>query len=137
MQAELGLAWDRQWHDLIGRDSFWIPPHIMMYSGIGGAGLVALAVVLVDTLRYFQQAPGVDDRSTLTVLRFFHAPFGYVMLGFGALIDLLAAPFDNWWHSLYGIDVTLWSPFHLMGTVGGLVEGHRATLQGRTRSGRL
>jgi hypothetical protein len=123
MQAELGLAWDRQWHDLIGRDSFWIPPHIMMYSGIGGAGLVALAVVLVDTLRYFQQAPGVDDRSTLTVLRFFHAPFGYVILGFGALIDLVAAPFDNWWHSLYGIDVTLWSPFHLMGTVGGLVEG--------------
>ena len=123
MQAELGLAWDRQWHDLIGRDSFWIPPHIMMYSGIGGAGLVALAVVLVDTLRYFQQAPGVDDSSTLTVFRFFHAPFGYVIVGFGALIDLLAAPFDNWWHSLYGIDVTLWSPFHLMGTVGGLLEG--------------
>lgn len=24
---------------------------------------------------------------------------------------------------LYGIDVTLWSPFHLMGTVGGLIEG--------------
>ena len=33
LQAELGLAWDRYWHDTIGRDAFWIPPHIMMYTG--------------------------------------------------------------------------------------------------------
>src|SRR2546421_721745 len=123
MQAELGLAWDRNWHDTIGRDSFWIPPHIMMYTGIGAAGLIALTVVLADTLRYYKRAPGVDDSSTMPIFRIFHAPMGFIILGFGALIDLVAAPFDNWWHSLYGIDVTLWSPFHLMGTLGGLIEG--------------
>ena len=123
MQAELGLAWDRNWHDTIGRDSFWIPPHIMMYTGIGAAGLIALTVVLVDTLRYYSKAFRVDDDSTVRILWIFHAPFGFIVLGFGALIDLVAAPFDNWWHSLYGIDVTLWSPFHLMGTLGGLIEG--------------
>ncbi len=123
LQAELGLAWDRQWHDTIGRDSFWIPPHIMMYTGIGAAGLIALGVVLVDTLRYYKKAPGVDDNSTVRIFWLFHAPIGFIILGFGALTDLIAAPFDNWWHSLYGIDVTLWSPFHLMGTVGGLIEG--------------
>lgn len=123
LQAELGLAWDRNWHDTIGRDSFWIPPHIMMYTGIGAAGLVALSVVLLDTLRYYRKAPGVDDASTVPIFRIFHAPIGFIILGFGALTDLVAAPFDNWWHSLYGIDVTLWSPFHLMGTVGGLIEG--------------
>src|SRR6266487_3264265 len=123
LQAELGLAWDRNWHDLVGRNEFFTPPHIMLYSGIAVSGLIALFVVLIDTYRYYKKTPGVDDNSTVRILRFFHAPLGYVILGFGALIDLLAAPFDNYWHILYGIDVTLWSPFHLMGTVGGILAG--------------
>ena len=123
LQAELGLAWDRNWHDLVGRNEFFTPPHIMLYSGIAVSGLIALFVVLIDTYRYYKKTPGVDDNSTVRILRFFHAPLGYVILGFGALIDLLAAPFDNYWHILYGIDVTLWSPFHLMGTVGAIIVG--------------
>ena len=123
MQAELGLAWDRQWHDLLGRDSFWIPPHILLYSGVAGAGLSALALVLLDTRRYFQKKSGVDDNSTISIFRVFHAPLGFTILGFGALNDLLAAPLDNYWHELYGIDVTLWSPFHIMGTIGGVLMG--------------
>lgn len=123
LQAELGLAWDRQWHDWVGRDRFWIPPHIMLYTGIGAAGLVALAVVLIDTLRYHRKAVGADDDSTIPVFRFFHGPLGFVLLGFGTLTDLIAAPFDNYWHELYGIDVTLWSPFHIMGTLGGILIG--------------
>jgi len=123
LQTELGLAWDRNWHDLIGRDQFWTLPHIMMYVGIGGAGIIALVVIMVDTLRYQRKAPGVDDTNTIHVLGIFHAPIGYVLLGFGALTDLAAAPLDNYWHTLYGIDVTLWSPFHVMGTLGGILEG--------------
>ncbi len=123
LQAELGLAWDRNWHDLVGRNEFFTPPHIMLYSGIAGSGLIALFVVLVDTYRYYQKKAGVDDNSTVKILHYFHAPLGYIILGFGALIDLLAAPLDNYWHILYGIDVTLWSPFHLMGTVGGIIVG--------------
>jgi hypothetical protein len=123
MQAELGLAWDRQWHDLIGRDSFWIPPHILLYTGVAGAGLAALCLVLLDTRRYYQKIVGVDDSSTIPIFRFFHAPLGFAILGFGALNDLLAAPLDNYWHELYGIDVTLWSPFHIMGTIGGVLMG--------------
>jgi hypothetical protein len=96
---------------------------MMLYSGIAVSGFIALFVVLLDTYRYYKKKSGVDDNSTVRILRFFHAPLGYVILGFGALIDLLAAPFDNYWHYLYGIDVTLWSPFHLMGTVGGIIVG--------------
>ena len=90
LQAELGLAWDRNWHDLIGRDQFWTLPHIMLYAGIGGAGLVALIVITADTLRFKLKKPGVDDTSTIHIFTF-HAPLGYVLLGFGALIDLVAA----------------------------------------------
>jgi hypothetical protein len=123
LQAELGLAWDRNWHDLIGRDQFWTLPHIMLYAGVGGAGLIALIVITADTLRYNLKKPGVDDTSTIRILGIFHAPMGYILLGFGALTDLVAAPLDNYWHQLYGIDVTLWSPFHVMGTIGGILEG--------------
>jgi hypothetical protein len=121
--ADLGLAWDRRWHDYVGRDQFWIPPHIMMYTGVGGTGLIALIVVLVDTWRYYQKKAGVDDNSTVRILRFFHAPLGFVLLGFGTLTDLIAAPLDNYWHQLYGIDVTLWTPFHLMGVFGAITAG--------------
>ncbi len=123
MQAELGLAWDRQWHDLIGRDSFWIPPHILLYTGVAGAGLAALCLVLLDTRRYYQKIAGVDDSSTVAIFRFFNSPLGFAILVFGALNDVLAAPLDNYWHELYGIDVTLWSPFHIMGTIGGVLMG--------------
>lgn len=121
--AELGLAWDRRWHDIVGRDHFWIPPHIMMYTGVGGAGLITLGIVLVDTRRYYQKKAGVDDSSTISVLGFFHAPLGFILLGCGMLIDAIAAPFDNYWHELYGIDVTFWSPFHLMGHLGATIGG--------------
>jgi hypothetical protein len=52
------------------------------------------------------------------LLRIFHAPLGFFLAGFGALTMALAAPFDNYWHQLYGVDVTLWSPFHMMGLIG-------------------
>src|SRR2546427_620750 len=29
-----GVQWDIQWHTVIGRDSFWIPPHVMTYAGV-------------------------------------------------------------------------------------------------------
>ena len=119
--AEFGLAWDRRWHDMVGRDQFWIPPHIMMYTGIAGAGLIALCVVLVDTLRYYQKKAGVDDSSTVNILWFFHAPLGFILLGIGMLIDAIAAPLDNYWHVLYGVDVTFWAPFHLMGHLGAVI----------------
>lgn len=119
--AEFGLAWDRRWHDMVGRDQFWIPPHIMMYTGIAGAGLIALIVVLVDTLRYYQKKAGVDDSSTVNILWFFHAPLGFILLGIGMLIDAIAAPLDNYWHVLYGVDVTFWAPFHLMGHLGAVI----------------
>src|SRR3989442_5800674 len=37
------------------------------------------------------------------------------------LIDAVAAPLDNYWHVLYGVDVTFWAPFHLMGHLGAII----------------
>ncbi len=121
LMGELGAVWDREWHAYVGRDQFWTPPHTMIYSCVAGCGLLALFVVLLETYRYYQKREGVDRSSTATILWFFHAPLGFSVLGFGALLALTAAPLDNYWHELYGIDVALWAPFHMMGVTGGMI----------------
>jgi hypothetical protein len=121
LSGELGAVWDREWHAFVGRDQFWTPPHTLIYSSVAGAGLFALVLILLETLRYYRKEPGVDNTSTVAIFRFFHAPLGFSVLGFGALLPLIAAPLDNYWHELYGIDIALWAPFHMMGVTGALV----------------
>ncbi|MDQ6713879.1 MAG: hypothetical protein M3Z28_11930 [Candidatus Dormibacteraeota bacterium] len=116
--AAVGLAWDIQWHRWLGRDAFLTPPHLLIYTGVVGAGLICIVVVLVETERFWRRVPGVDQTSTVSLLGVFHAPLGFFLAGFGALTMAVAAPLDNYWHQLYGVDVTLWSPFHMMGLIG-------------------
>src|SRR5215472_9606011 len=111
--ASAGLAWDIAWHTYIGRDSFLTPPHAVLYGGVAATGVVVLVGVLLETWR---RGPG-----TTSFLRVFRAPLGMFVTGFGVLTLVVSAPLDNYWHELYGIDVTLWAPFHVMGLVGGLI----------------
>jgi hypothetical protein len=120
-QGGVGAVWDREWHAYVGRDQFFTPPHDLIYSCVAGVGLMAFALVVIETIRYRRGRAGVNDSSTVQVFGFFHAPLGFVITGFGALLTLIAAPLDNYWHELYGIDVALWAPFHLMGITGGLI----------------
>jgi hypothetical protein len=41
------------------------------------------------------------------------APRGFALAGAGAFSAVLSAPFDEAWHRLFGVDVTVWSPPHL------------------------
>ena len=122
-QAVLGLGWDIRWHSTFGRDSFWSPPHLLMYSGIAFAGFLCIGVVLIDTWRYRRGVPGVSEATTWPIFGVFRAPLGFVVSGCGLAVLLFAAPFDNWWHELYGLDVTLWAPFHVMGLIGACIAG--------------
>lgn len=111
--ASAGLAWDIAWHTFIGRDAFLTPPHAVLYGGVAAAGVAALAGVLVESRR---RGPG-----TTSLFGVFRAPLGLFVTGFGILTLVVSAPLDNYWHELYGLDVTLWAPFHVMGLIGGLV----------------
>jgi hypothetical protein len=47
---------------------------------------------------------------------------GFHLTWWGMAIVILAAPVDDLWHRLFGLDVTLWSPPHLLGLAGSQVS---------------
>jgi hypothetical protein len=109
----LGVAWDGQWHRAVGRGRVLTAPHLMILGGIALAGLVSLVSVLVETWRA-RRRPGEDERDGARILGVLRAPIGTVVAGCGALLAGLAFPLDQYWHILYGIDVEIWKPFHVM-----------------------
>jgi hypothetical protein len=118
--AGWGVQWDIQWHVLIGRDSFWIPPHVMTYAGVALAVLVSFGVLAWETLTTRPaRAPG--GTPVLRVLGL-SGTRGFHLAAWGIALTVLAAPIDDLWHRLFGLDVTLWSPPHLLGIVGAVIN---------------
>lgn len=117
----LGTSWDIQWHSLIGRDRTLIPPHILMLSGVTISGVAALSAVLIETL-WARRSPSVAKNSTFFADAF-HGSLGAYIAGFAALDAAVAFPLDAYWHSLYGIDVAIWAPFHIMFVAGMAIVG--------------
>jgi hypothetical protein len=111
--AGWGVQWDIQWHVLIGRDSFWIPPHLMTYAGVSAVVILSFGVLFLETW----QGTGAVRVLGLSGSRGFH------LAAWGIAVTILAAPIDDLWHRLFGIDVTLWSPPHLMGILGVVING--------------
>lgn len=96
--AFAGVQWDVAWHRTLGRDSFWSPPHLLIYISLGIVTLIA-----AWSLRRWGWSRGN----------------GCIVVG-GAIV-YLSAPFDELWHQWYGIDVDIWSPPHLTGIFGAFV----------------
>ena len=113
--AAWGVQWDIQWHVQVGRDSFWIPPHVMTYAGVTLIVLTAFGVLARDTLGCLLagRAPARSER----IFGITGTP-GFHLAAWGIALTVLAAPIDDLWHRLFGIDVTLWSPPHLLGLLG-------------------
>jgi hypothetical protein len=108
-----GTYWDISWHMSIGRDSFWTPAHIAIQLG-GITGGVTGAVLVFGTT--FRKAAPLRDVS-VGVLGF-RGPLGAFLAAWGAATMVVSAPFDNWWHNAYGLDVKILSPPHAVLTTG-------------------
>lgn len=105
-----GLSWDVQWHSDVGPDTFWTLPHLFVYSGAALTGGACLAVVLLCTM----VARGARQLDWIPIFGgLFFAPVGFVVAGFGAFGFLSFGVFDQWWHTIFGFDVTLASPPHV------------------------
>jgi hypothetical protein len=107
-----GTSWDIQWHSYIGRDRTLIPPHIMMLSGVALSGISGLLAVLIES--WWARRNTSIAQNSVGFAEIFSGPFGAYIVGFAALMAAVAFPLDAYWHALYGIDVAIWAPFHVM-----------------------
>jgi hypothetical protein len=103
----VGLLWDISWHMTIGRDTFWTPAHMAIYLGGMLAGL-SCGVLAVKTT--FAGTPA--ERTAAVGFWGFRAPLGAWVAIWGTFAMLTSAPFDDWWHNAYGLDVKILSPPH-------------------------
>jgi hypothetical protein len=113
MCVMVGVYWDISWHMSIGRDSFWTPAHLLIQAGGLIAGLSSGYVALKTTFR-----GTVDEHNAAVSFWGFHAPLGAWICVWGCGAMLTSAPFDNWWHNAYGLDVKIVSPPHTLLALG-------------------
>jgi hypothetical protein len=110
----IGVLWDISWHQSIGRDTFWSYPHMAMYLG-GVVGGVACGWHVLHT----SFAGSAQDRAgTVAFWKYFHGSLGAWVCIWGAIAMLTSAPFDDWWHNAYGLDVKILSPPHALLALG-------------------
>ena len=133
LTAVIGMYWDIALHIDVGRDEGPLanPAHYFILAGLFGiftAGFVAIVLPF-----------GKPSRSAVRIGEQWYAPLGGILVCAAAAFALAGFPLDDVWHRLFGQDVTLWGPTHLM-LIGGasltvlglavlLVEGQRAAAQ--------
>ncbi|HXB68629.1 MAG TPA: hypothetical protein VNY05_10315 [Candidatus Acidoferrales bacterium] len=111
--AMVGTHWDISWHRSIGRDSFWTPAHIAIHLCGVLAGISCGYLILSTTLN--RQSP---LRQCSVTMWGFRGPLGAFLSAWGGVAMITSAPFDNWWHNAYGLDVKILSPPHMVLAAG-------------------
>jgi len=127
--AAFGFYWDVSIHIDDGRDpgAFANNSHFLILFGLAGIAFAGFLAVVLGT-----------DRNEPSSLRLAgtNVPLGGAVMLLCGSIALMTFPADDIWHRLFGQDVTLWSPTHVLMVGGGslatlglwilLVEGRRA-----------
>src|ERR687897_142121 len=108
--ALFGMYWDISLHIVDGRDAGPLanPAHYPILFGLIGvfvAGWLAVALPSRD------QRPGP---APIRLAPDWYAPGGGVLIAVCGAFALAGFPLDDLWHRLFGQDVTLWGPTHLM-----------------------
>ncbi|MBC7920109.1 MAG: hypothetical protein H7Z75_03380 [Ferruginibacter sp.] len=110
----VGLIWDISWHTSIGRDGLLSPPHLLIYLGAVVSGVFSGYRVLKVSFAGSLAEKGQSVR----FWGIFHGSTGALFCIWGAFAMLTSAPFDDWWHNTYGLDVVILSPPHVVLALG-------------------
>ena len=113
ISSVIGGAWDISWHESIGRDSFWTTPHIFIQLCGVISGICCGYLILSTT---FQKNSPL--RANSISMWGFKGPMGAFLCAWGGVCMITSAPFDNWWHAAYGLDVKILSPPHVLLALG-------------------
>lgn len=114
ISAVFGLYWDVSLHINNGRDPGPLanPSHYFILIGLLGvfsAGVLAIAM------------PKPNTKPSPWAVRLadgWYAPVGGILIIVSAAFGLAGFPLDDVWHRLFGQDVTLWGPTHLLMLTG-------------------
>jgi hypothetical protein len=109
----IGGHWDISWHMSVGRDTFWTPAHILIQMTGVLVGIACGYMILTTTF-------GADATAQNASVKIwgFRGPLGAFVATWGCIAMLTSAPFDNWWHNAYGLDVKIVSPPHTLLSIG-------------------
>jgi hypothetical protein len=138
--ALFGMLWDISLHIDDGRDEGPLanPAHYCILGGLFGVFAAGFLAIVMP-----RERPGP---TAVRISGDWYAPLGGVVIAACGAFSLIGFPLDDVWHRLFGQDVTLWGPTHLM-LIGGaamtlvglavlLVEGGRANRSlGRAEGG--
>jgi len=117
--ALFGMYWDISLHIDNGRDAGPLanPAHYFILLGLFG----------IFSAGFFAMVLPRERPSTVAIRigRDWWAPLGGVLICACGAFSLIGFPLDDIWHRLFGQDVTLWGPTHLM-----LIGGAAMTLVG-------
>ncbi|MDP9164651.1 MAG: hypothetical protein M3O32_01045 [Actinomycetota bacterium] len=110
--ALFGFIWDVSLHIGKGRDPGPLanPAHYFILFGLF---VLFVAGCLACVLPYEKPGP-----SAVRITRHWYAPVGGILMAGCGLYALIGFPLDDVWHRIFGQDVTLWGPTHLM-LIGG------------------
>ncbi|MCW2517466.1 MAG: hypothetical protein JWR46_85, partial [Mycobacterium sp.] len=110
--ALFGFIWDVSLHIGKGRDPGPLanPAHYFILFGLF---ILFIAGCLACVLPYDKPGP-----AAVRITRHWYAPVGGVLMAGCGLYALIGFPLDDVWHRIFGQDVTLWGPTHLM-MIGG------------------
>ncbi|MCD8533416.1 MAG: hypothetical protein LR011_00955 [Verrucomicrobia bacterium] len=113
LSIAIGILWDISWHRSIGRDTFWTPAHLAIHFGGIIGGIVSGYLILFHS--FWKKETNQKTTVAIGPLR---APTGAWVCLFGNWAMLTSAPFDDWWHNAYGLDVKIISPPHMVLALG-------------------
>jgi hypothetical protein len=110
--ALFGFIWDVSLHIGKGRDPGPLanPAHYFILFGLF---LLFIAGCMACVLPYDKPGP-----SAVRITRTWYAPVSGILMAGCGLYALTGFPLDDVWHRIFGQDVTLWGPTHLM-MIGG------------------
>src|ERR671925_2340690 len=111
-----GGKWDVTWHILQRPETFFTPPHAVLYAG------VALAVSAAGAGLYLK----VRSKQTKGNLLSFSDPIFFAVVG--SIMQIIAGASDFSWHSTFGFDGLLSPPHALL--VSGMVINSLAAVKG-------
>ncbi len=93
--SSMGVLWDGWWHVAVGRDQFWIPPHILVY--------LSLVTIFIASFIGYRKTKLKEFKILYTLSLF--VPISSIL--------------DQIWHHFFGIEnllspFVIWSPPHVL-----------------------